>query len=108
MKREYSGRKYKSYFTVRVIVASQKGLDLTQHTESLLGVLATRVVHTGCMLYAKLSVVSNLVSKGLCKNLMGDTADIATSRQYANILPDPICARLAMCMMDENGALLEY
>jgi hypothetical protein len=70
----------------------------------LLGVLATRVVQMSC---TKLSVVSNLVSKGVRKNLMGDTADIATSRQYAN-MPHPICARLAMCMMDEKWSLLEY
>jgi hypothetical protein len=67
--------------------------DWTEQPESLLSVLATRVQ----MGSTNLSVVSNLVAKGYA-NLTGVTCNTATFVY----MPDPVCARLAMCMMDEN------
>jgi hypothetical protein len=74
-------------------------LDWTQRPESMLSVLATRVQ----MGSTNLSVVSELVAKGYA-NLTGVTTNFATFAY----MPDPVCARLAMCMMDETWKFLKY
>jgi hypothetical protein len=77
----------------------EEGFDLTQHAESWLSVVATRV-QMGCI---KLDVVSKLVSKGYA-NLTGVSSNFATFIY----MPDPVCARLAMCMMDDEWRLSEH
>jgi hypothetical protein len=77
----------------------KQGFDWTKQPESLLSVLATRVQ----MGSTKLSVVSNLVAKGYA-NLTGVTNNFATFAY----MPDPVCARLAMCMMDANWKLGKF
>jgi hypothetical protein len=76
----------------------KEGFDWTEHTESWLtvSVLATRVQ----MGSTNLSVVSKLVARGYAY-LTGVTSRSATFVY----MPDPVCARLAMCMMDENWSL---
>jgi hypothetical protein len=70
--------------------------EWSDETESWLSVLATRVQ----MGSTTLNVASRLVAKGYA-NLTGVTRNFATFAY----LPDPVCARLAMCMMDENWSL---
>ena len=74
-------------------------LDWTQHPESMLSVLATRVQ----MGSTNLSVASDLVAKGYA-NLTDVTSNFATFVY----VPDPVCARLAMCMMDETWKYSKY
>jgi hypothetical protein len=74
----------------------KKEFDWTKHRESWFSVLATRVQ----MGSTSLDVASNLVAKGYA-NLTGVTSNFATFV----FMPEPVCARLAMCMMDENWSL---
>jgi hypothetical protein len=84
----------------RLLLSKGKGeFDWTEERESWLSVLATRVQ----MGSTKLSVVSNLVAKGYA-NLAGVTDNFATFAY----MPDPVCARLAMCMMDANWKLGKF
>ena len=76
-----------------LLSTGEHGFDFTQHAESWLSVLATRVQ----MGSTNISVVSNLVAKGYA-NLTGVTSNNATFVY----MPDPVCARLAMCMMDKE------
>jgi hypothetical protein len=79
----------------RMLLSKGKGeFDWTQQPESWLSVLATRVQ----MGSTNLDVVSHLVANGYA-NLTGVTNNFATFVY----MPDPVCARLAMCMMDKNG-----
>jgi hypothetical protein len=64
--------------------------------KSWLSVLATRVQ----MGSTNLAVASNLVAKGYA-NLTGVYQNFASFV----FMPDPVCARLAMCMLDENWRL---
>jgi hypothetical protein len=73
--------------------ATQAQLVGGEMIESRLSVLATRVQ----MGSTRIDVVSKLVAKGYA-NLTGVTANFATFVY----MPDPVCARLAMCMMDET------
>jgi hypothetical protein len=75
------------------------GFEWTQHTQSLLSVLATRVQ----MGSTNISVVSSLVARGYA-NLVGVTTNTATFAY----MPDPVCARLAMCMMDDEWSLSKW
>jgi hypothetical protein len=69
------------------------GFDWSKQSESCLSVLATRVK----MGSTNIDVASQLVGKGYA-NLKGITSNFAKFVY----MPDPVCARLAMCMMDEN------
>jgi hypothetical protein len=71
----------------------EKGFDWTKQSESCLSVLATRVQFGS----TNLNVSSQLIEKGYAY-LTGFTSNFAKF-VYMN---DPVCARLAMCMMDEN------
>jgi hypothetical protein len=77
----------------------KEGYDCTKHPDSMLSVLATRV-QLGS---TNLSVVSDLVAKGYA-NLTGVTNNFATFVY----MPDPVCARLAMCMMDDQWRFSKY
>jgi len=71
-------------------------------TKSSLSVLATRIQ----MGATSTSVVSELVSKGYAhltffRSKDGDKMDISSLASFA-FLPDPVCARIAMCLMDEQ------
>jgi hypothetical protein len=74
----------------------REGFDWTKHTESWFSVLATRVQ----MGATNVNLASNLVAKGYA-NLTGVTNNTASF----TYMPDPVCGRLAMCMMDENWRL---
>jgi hypothetical protein len=71
----------------------EQGFDWSKTSESFLSVLATRVQ----MGSTNLNVVSHIVVKGYA-NLTGVTRNFATFVD----MPDSVCARLAMCLMNEN------
>ena len=71
----------------------EKEFEWTNYTMSWLSVIATRVQ----MGSTNVNVVSHLVARGYA-NLTGVTSNNATFVY----MPDPVCARLAMCMMDKE------
>ena len=81
-----------------LLSTGKQGFGWTEHPESWLSVLATRVQ----MGSTNINVVSDLVAKGYA-NLTGVTSNFATFVY----MPDPVCARLAMCLMDEKWSLSE-
>jgi hypothetical protein len=79
-----------------LLYTGEEGFAWSKKNESWLSVLATRVQ----MGSTTVNVVSRLVAKGYA-NLTGVAGNSATFV----CMPDPVCARLAMCMMDENWRL---
>ena len=79
-----------------------KTTSWTDDRRSCLSVLATRVQ----MGATSTSVVSDLVSRGYAhltffQNKSDQDSDIPSLASFA-FLPDPVCARIAMCLMDEH------
>lgn len=91
-----------SEFDIAVKIVLGRTEDWITDPKSCLSVLGTRVqMGPTCT-----SVVSTLVEKGYAhltyfQNKRSAYKDIPSNASFA-FLPDPVCARLAMCLMDED------
>jgi hypothetical protein len=89
-------QKLQTIFKRLLLDTGKDAFDWSKNLESWFSVLATRVQ----LGPTNKDMTSQLVDKGYA-NLTGLTHKFATFVY----MPDPVCARLAMCIMDENWSL---
>ena len=96
MKGELTEQAYGNILKRMLLLGSQvQGTEWSQEHSCCLNILATRVQ----MGQTSVEIASNLVG-GAYANLVGVDDKKKPKRIYYP--PDPVCARLAMCLMDEN------